>query len=63
MSDDPVIREIREYRNALADRFRDNPADFYQWLKEREDQSRRQGRKFVHRAPRRRQPASMMSAD
>ncbi|MGD9855012.1 MAG: hypothetical protein AB7U20_08675 [Planctomycetaceae bacterium] len=58
MTDDPVIREIRAYRDTLADRFRDDPEGFYKWLKECEERSRQQERSFTVCSPKRLQPAS-----
>jgi hypothetical protein len=61
MIDDPVLREIRAYRDQLADRFKDDPAAFHAWIKAREEESRRKGRTFVSRRPRRVRPQSVGS--
>lgn len=53
MIEDPIIREIRAYRDELAERFKGDPQGFYDWLKEREEEGRRQGRKYVSRPPKR----------
>jgi hypothetical protein len=53
MNDDPVIREIREYRDQLAQRFKDDDEGFFQWLKQQEEKHRREGWKYVSRPPKR----------
>lgn len=53
MTEDPVLREIRAFRDELAARFKDDPQGFQEWIKAREEESRREGRVFVSRPPRR----------
>ncbi len=53
MNEDPILREIREFRDRLAERFKDDPQGFLAWIKAREEESRRQGRTFVTRRPKR----------
>jgi hypothetical protein len=59
MNKDPVLREIREFRDQLAARFKDDPQGFLAWIKAREEESRRQGRTIVTRRPKRAEPATV----
>lgn len=58
MIHDPVLSEIRAYRDQLSMQLGQDPKAFRAWLKSREEESRRSGRRIVTRAPKRVQPAS-----
>lgn len=53
MTDDPILREIRAFRDELAKRFQDDPEGYRAWMKAHEDASRRAGRQLVSRLPKR----------
>jgi len=63
MPDDPIVHEIREHRDAIAERFKGDARGFFLWIQEREEQSRQQGRTFVTRSPRRLRTVTTHSDD
>lgn len=61
MIEDPILREIRAFRDEVARRFKDDPQGFHAWIKACEEESRREGRNLVSRAPKRAEPQAMPS--